>query len=81
MHDIADLDRRGVAGLFVASTEFVDAATAQSEALGFDAPRVFVPHPIQDRTDAEMATLAEEAMAAVWSALTGGASAQREADD
>lgn len=44
----------------VATTEFVDAAAAQSEALGFDAAMVFVPHPIQDRTDAELAELAQD---------------------
>ena len=59
MHDIADLERRGLPGVFVASTEFVDAAAAQSRALGFDADRVFVTHPIQDRTDDEMRALAD----------------------
>ena len=62
MHDIADLERRGVAGVFVASTEFTDAAEAQARALGFDAARVFVPHPIQDRTDDEMRALADAAV-------------------
>ena len=60
MHDIADLELRGVPSLFVASTEFIDAASAQAEALGFpDVARVFVGHPIQDRTDEEMRQLAE----------------------
>ena len=60
MHDIADLELRGVPSLFVASSEFIDAASAQAEALGFpDIARVFVGHPIQDRTDAEMRELAE----------------------
>ena len=48
--------------MFVASTEFVDAADAQAAALGFDPARVFVAHPIQDRTDAEMAALADAAV-------------------
>ena len=62
MHDIVDLERRGVPGVFVASTEFVQAADAQSTALGFpDVARVFVPHPIQDRTDDEMRAKADEA--------------------
>lgn len=61
MHDIEDLDRRGIPGGFIASTEFVTAADAQGEALGFDAPSVFVPHPIQDRTDAEVEALVDEA--------------------
>ena len=60
MHDIADLELRGVPSLFVASSEFIDAASAQAEALGFpDVARVFVGHPIQDRTDNEMRQLAE----------------------
>jgi len=60
VHDIADLELRGVPSLFVASSEFIDAASAQAEALGFpDVARVFVGHPIQDRTDEEMRQLAE----------------------
>jgi hypothetical protein len=60
VHDIADLELRGVPSLFVASSEFINAASAQAEALGFpDIARVFVGHPIQDRTDAEMRELAE----------------------
>ncbi len=60
MHDIADLELRGIPGLFVASSEFINAASSQAEALGFpDVARVFVGHPIQDRTDAEMRELAE----------------------
>lgn len=43
----------------MASTEFITAAEAQSKALGFDPAVVFVPHPIQDRTDDEMRTIAE----------------------
>ena len=62
MHDITDLEQRGLPGVFVASTEFVDAAAAQSKALGFDAASVFVAHPIQDRTDDEMRALAERAI-------------------
>jgi hypothetical protein len=60
VHDIADLELRGVPSLFVASSEFINAASAQAEALGFpDIARVFVGHPIQDRTDEEMRQLAE----------------------
>ena len=56
-----DLDSRGVPGGFIASTEFIEAAKAQAESLGFDPYKVVVGHPIQDRTDAEVQTLAEEA--------------------
>jgi len=70
VHDIVDLERRGIPGVFVASAEFVDAAVAQSTALGFPGVhRVFTPHPIQDRTDDEMRTYAVAAFAQIASAL------------
>ncbi len=56
-----DLEKRGVPGGFVASAEFVEAARAQAESLGFDPFKVFVAHPIQDRSDDEMQRLAEDA--------------------
>ena len=60
MHDIVDIEGRGLPGVFVASTEFIDAAASQAGALGFpDVARVFVAHPIQDRTDDEMRALAD----------------------
>ncbi len=70
MHDLADLERRGVVGVFLASAAFAEAAQAQSRALGFPAAYVLVPHPIQDRTDEEMRRLADEAYDAVLAALT-----------
>lgn len=72
MHDISDLERRGVVGVFVASAEFVQAADAQSSSLGFPSiARVFVPHPIQDRTDDEMRAYAAAAFAEIVSKVTG----------
>ena len=62
MHDISNLERRGIPSIFVASTEFVQAAAEQSKALGFDPAAVFVPHPIQDRTDDEIRSLADDAV-------------------
>ncbi len=56
-----DLDRRGIPGGFIASAEFVEAAASQAKSLGFDPSKVFVGHPIQDRTNAEMEKMAEEA--------------------
>ncbi len=58
MHDITDLERRGIPGVFVASDVFVDAAASQAKALGFDPASVFVEHPIQDRTDEEIQVIA-----------------------
>ncbi len=70
MHDITDLEGRGIPSVFVASDVFIDAAEAQSRALGFDAPRVFVAHPIQDRTDDEMRQLADSVVDDVVRTLT-----------
>jgi hypothetical protein len=72
VHDISDLERRGIPAVFVASAEFVDAAQAQATALGFDAARVFVAHPIQDRTDDEMRSLADGAVDALVALLVEG---------
>ncbi len=70
MHDITDLEGMGLPGVFVASTGFVVAADAQARALGFDPARVFVPHPIQDRTDDELRALADGAIDEVVARLT-----------
>ena len=42
----------------------------QAAALGFPAARVFVPHPIQDRTDDEMRALADAAVDEIVAAVT-----------
>ncbi len=71
MHDIADLELRGVPSLFIASSEFVNAAQSQADSLGFpDVARVFVGHPIQDRTDEEMRALADSSFAEILSKIT-----------
>ena len=71
MHDIVDLETRGVPAVFVASAQFVDAAIAQSQSLGFPTvARVFTPHPIQDRTDDEMVAYADAALDEIIAALT-----------
>jgi hypothetical protein len=72
VHDIVDLESRGVAGVFVASDEFVSAADAQSTALGMpDVARVYVAHPIQDRTDDEIRVLADEVFERVVAEIVG----------
>jgi hypothetical protein len=70
LHDIVDLEARGVVGVVVASSAFTDAAAAQSTSLGADPACVFVPHPIQDRTDDEVRALADGAVDAIVAALT-----------
>lgn len=71
MHDISDLERRGIPGVLVASEGFIDAAEIQAQALGHPSARVFTPHPIQDRTDDEMRVIADASVDALIATLTG----------
>jgi hypothetical protein len=60
VHDTTWFEVQGTPAVFVASSAFVDAATVQAEALGLpEVKRIFVPHPIQDATDAEMQAKAD----------------------
>ncbi len=71
MHDINDLELRGIPSMFVASAEFVQAAEAQSASLGFPTmTRVFTPHPIQDRIDDEMRSYADAAYEEIVAGVT-----------
>jgi hypothetical protein len=73
VHDIVDLERRGVPSVFVASAEFVQAAEAQSASLGLPTvARVFTPHPIQDRTDDEMRAYADAAFEEILGHIVDG---------
>ncbi len=70
MHDTTWFEIQGRPAVFIASTEFVDAAEVQAAALGLpDVRRVFVPHPIQDATDDEMRAKADAVVDAVIEAL------------
>ena len=70
MHDMRDLEAMGVVSVAVASSEFVQAAAAQNASLGYDPAIVFVPHPVQDRTDAEMREIAERALGDILRAVS-----------
>jgi alkanesulfonate monooxygenase SsuD/methylene tetrahydromethanopterin reductase-like flavin-dependent oxidoreductase (luciferase family) len=69
MHDIKGLEDLGVVSVGIASSEFAQAAAAQNRSLGYDPAVVFVPHPIQDRTDEEMRALADQAFDAILNAV------------
>lgn len=74
MHDTTFFEGEGKPAVFIASDEFRDAAAVQARALGMpNVARVFVPHPIQDRTDEEMTALADRACDAIVTALTARA--------
>lgn len=70
MHDTVYFEINHIPSVFIASSEFVSAAEAQSAALGMpNVNRVFVPHPIQDATDDEMRERADEVVDQVIAAL------------
>lgn len=46
----------------MATEAFRQAADAQMKSLGFAAGLVWVPHPVQNRTPAELVALADEAL-------------------
>lgn len=60
MHDSTWFEIQGIPSVFIASSEFIDAAEVQSKALGLEeVRRLFVPHPIQDANDEEMRAKAD----------------------
>jgi len=65
VHDTSDLELRGIPTAYVATSEFVSGADAQAKSLGFAHSPVYVPHPIQDRTDEEMAGIGDAAIESV----------------
>jgi hypothetical protein len=64
-----NFDTRGLPGVSVVTQAFTDAVEKQSNALGFDPPVVYVPHPIQNRTPAELAKIADDAVEPVLAML------------
>jgi len=51
------------------TTGFVDGVEAQSDSLGFEPAVVYVPHPIQNRTTAEIEAIADQAFEKVLALL------------
>jgi len=58
--------------MVVATTEFIEAAEAQARALGTDPACVFIPHPVQDRTDDELRAMADTHFDAIIAMLLKG---------
>jgi hypothetical protein len=71
LHDVLGFEGQGRPAVLVCSSVFEGAAREQSALLG--APslrRVFVGHPVQDRTDEEMHAMAADAVEELLAALT-----------
>jgi len=59
-HDLLTLDERGLPGVSVLTEEFMDAFEVQRRAIGFDGAGIFVPHPMQNRSRAELEGFADK---------------------
>jgi hypothetical protein len=71
LHDTIKLESFGIRAVPVATHEFMSAGRAQAAALGrpdFDA--VYIPHPIQDQTRAEIETKADAVVEELVTRLT-----------
>jgi alkanesulfonate monooxygenase SsuD/methylene tetrahydromethanopterin reductase-like flavin-dependent oxidoreductase (luciferase family) len=70
VHDSVWFEINNRPAVFIASSQFVEAAEVQARALGLpEVRRIFVPHPIQDATDEEMRAKADAIIDAVIEAL------------
>ncbi len=58
--------------MVVATTEFIEAAEVQAKALGTDPACIFIPHPVQDRTDDELRAMADTHLDAILAMLLKG---------
>ena len=65
-----ELDERGVPGCFVVTTQFEQAAESQARSIGFKPAIVWTPHPVQNRTVAELERLADDSLDAILAAIT-----------
>lgn len=70
MHDSVWFEINSRPAVFIASSQFVQAAEVQARALGLpEVRRIFVPHPIQDATDDELRAKADAVIDAILEAL------------
>ena len=76
MCDLVHLERRGIPAVGIATTPFADEAVEQARLLAMPSCRMlYLPHPVQLLTDAELADRADSIFPAVVAALTTDASA------
>ena len=68
-HDLNDLDKKGLAGVSVLTTEFEQAFESQKKAIGIDAAAVYVPHPLQNKTTEELHVWADQAIDKILAAI------------
>jgi len=76
-HDLNDLDKRGLAGVSVLTTEFRQAFESQKGSIGLDAAAVYVPHPLQNKTTAELHQWADAAVDEILQAIAHNTSSAK----
>jgi hypothetical protein len=67
-----ELDKRGVPGAMIATTAFEQGYQAQAKILAFEPAVIYTPHPIQNRTDAEIQQFADDIVGTVMKSITSG---------
>ena len=65
-----DIDRKGLPGVAIFSEEFRSGVEAWRDVHGFDANAVYVDHPIQPLTEAELHAQADSVFDQVITAIT-----------
>ncbi len=71
MCDLVHLERRGIPAVGIATTPFADEAVEQARLLAMPGCRMlYIPHPVQLLTGAELDLRADAIIAAVIGALT-----------
>lgn len=66
-----DLDSRALPGVLVLTTEFENTFERQCESIGFAGAKLLVPHPVQNRTTAELHRIAGDAIDGIIEELIG----------
>ncbi|HEX5189693.1 MAG TPA: hypothetical protein VFW16_09140 [Streptosporangiaceae bacterium] len=75
MCDLVHLERRGIPAVGVATAPFADEAVEQARLLAMPGCRMlYIPHPVQLLTHAELVALADAVVPSVIGALTDTAS-------
>ena len=78
-HDLNDLDKKELPGVSVLTEEFRQAFESQKSAIGLDAASIYVPHPMQNRTTAELHAFAEQSIDAILAAICSASAKARAA--
>jgi len=69
-HDLNDLDQLGIPGVSILTEEFRTAFAGQSEKIGFAGASIYTPHPMQNKTTAELHEFADNIFDEIITSIT-----------